>query len=320
LRQIRYLCLLLALVLCLSGCGGASGTEAAPVGSIGDDSVPNAGYSTSAARFEPYQAPAFADSAFHRDLAEADGDAMIDVSAVSDGYVGVSAQSDTRLKFQVVKDETVYNYDLASDGTPSIFPLQSGDGTYRFRIMENVTESRYAERFAVSCDVALKDEFTPFIRPSDYADYSQSSLCVKKAAELAGTVSDEVGVVSEVYAYICRTVTYDTPKAENVQSGYLPDVDETMTSGKGICIDYAALAAAMLRSQGIPTKVIFGYVSPNDLYHAWNMFYTRQTGWVTVSFETKGGQWTRMDLTFVANGADDSFVGNGENYTDLYYY
>ena len=76
----------------------------------------------------------------------------------------------------------------------------------------------------------------------------------------------------------------------------------------------------MLRSQGIPTKMIFGYVAPNNLYHAWNMFYTPETGWVTASFQVNPNNWNRIDLTFSANGADSSFIGNGSNYSDLYNY
>ena len=93
-----------------------------------------------------------------------------------------------------------------------------------------------------------------------------------------------------------------------------------MTSGKGICFDYASLTASMLRSQGIPTKVIFGYVSPDDLYHAWNMFYTEESGWVTVEFAVDPNDWNRLDLTFSAGGTDEKFIGDGSNYTDVYWY
>ena len=234
--------------------------------------------------------------------------------------MAVSATSDRRLKFQVVKDETTYNYDLPSDGRPGIFPLQGGNGSYRFRVMENVVDKKYAELYSLTCDVWLEDEFQPFLRPSTYVSYSRDSECVKKAAELAAGAADELGVVGAVYNYVCGQVSYDRVKAATVKSGYLPNPDETMASGKGICFDYAALAASMLRSQGIPTKMIFGYVAPQDLYHAWNMFYTPQSGWVTVSFEVRGENWTRMDLTFSANGADASFIGDGSNYADVYFY
>lgn len=232
----------------------------------------------------------------------------------------MSVVSDKRLKFQVIKDEATYNYDIASDGTPSILPLQCGDGVYRFRVMENVVDNRYAEIYSTSRDVVLSDEFQPFLRPNDYVNYSKDSDCVKKAQELADSSSDALTLVGSVYDYICTGVVYDYDKAASVKSGYLPTPDETMKSGKGICFDYASLAASMLRSQGIPTKLVLGYVSPNGNYHAWNMFYTKETGWVTVKFEVSGKSWVRLDLTFAASGADPDFIGDGSNYSDLYYY
>lgn len=56
-----------------------------------------------------------------------------------------------------------------------------------------------------------------------------------------------------------KTLTYDKKKAQTVQSGYLPNVDQVLASKTGICFDYAALMTAMLRSQGIPTKLVVGY-------------------------------------------------------------
>ena len=267
-----------------------------------------------------YTAPEFRDAEFHEAAAMLGDRVKLDVSSLDQGYVAVSAVSDMRLKFQVIKDETTYNYDLPSDGTPGIFPLQGGNGSYRFRVMENVVDKKYSELYSFTCDVRMQDEFQPFLRPSTYINYTRDSACVRKAAELAAGCSDELGLVSAVYNFVCSQVTYDREKAATVKSGYLPVPDETMNSGKGICFDYAALAAAMLRSQGIPTKMIFGYVAPQGLYHAWNMFYTPQSGWVTVSFEVRGENWTRMDLTFSANGADATFIGDGSNYSDVYYY
>ena len=267
-----------------------------------------------------YTAPEFRDAEFHEAAAILGDRVKLDVSSLDQGYVAVSAVSDMRLKFQVIKDETTYNYDLPSDGTPGIFPLQGGNGSYRFRVMENVVDKKYSELYSFTCDVRMQDEFQPFLRPSTYINYTRDSACVRKAAELAAGCSDELGLVSAVYNFVCSQVTYDREKAATVKSGYLPVPDETMNSGKGICFDYAALAASMLRSQGIPTKMIFGYVAPQGLYHAWNMFYTPQSGWVTVSFEVRGENWTRMDLTFSANGADATFIGDGSNYSDVYYY
>ena len=269
---------------------------------------------------EAWQSGEFLDSAFHEDLAMDYGSARIDMSAVGSGYVAVSAWSDHRLKFQVLKEDITYTYDIASDGTPSILPLQSGDGEYLFRVMENVTESKYAIMCSDTCYVVMEDEFQPFLRPNDYADYSPDSACIALAQELSAGTGSALETVTAVFDYICSHVVYDHVKAVTVQSGYLPYPDDTLATGMGICFDYASLAASMLRSLGIPTKVIFGYVSPNDLYHAWNMFYTDETGWVTVDYQVSGGNWNRLDLTFSANGADGNFIGDGSNYSDVFFY
>lgn len=322
------MCLLAAVMLCLHGCGNASaggqtgaqqpsGTGGGTAGSASAEGEPAAaGASAPDEKFVPYQAPAFADAVFHADAAQGDGTSLIDLTGTSEGYVAVQAQSDVRLLFQVIKGDTDYNYNLVS-GVPSVFPVQSGDGVYTFRVMEQVETGKYAIAYTIDAEVTLKDEFQPFLRPSDYVNYTEQSACVKMAAELAAGAEDVPGVVAAVYDYICENVVYDTEKAQTVQSGYLPDPDETLATGKGICFDYAALAAAMLRSQGIPVKMIFGYVSPDDLYHAWNMFYTEETGWVTVDYQVSGDSWNRLDLTFSANGKDDKFIGDGGNYEEV---
>lgn len=340
--HMRIYPVLLFLVLGLCGCGSdGMGTQGSQSQSGQDTvnfpeeeselTVPTASYvsgdKSGKEDFTPYQAPEFADSGFHEELAQGKGDVLVDLSAVSQGYLAVSARADSRLKVQVIKqnaEETTYSYNLAQDGTPSVFPIQSGDGSYTVIVAQNTTGTKYTVLYNADFEVKLEDEFQPFLRPSDYVNYNEDSECVKKAAELAEEAEDALGVVAGVYSYICGNVTYDRDLARSIQEKkvtvYLPDVDAVLSSGKGICFDYAALTAAMLRSQGIPTKMIFGDVSPDNLYHAWNMFYTEETGWVTVGYEVSADSWNRLDLTFSANGADGSFIGDGSNYTDVFIY
>ena len=61
----------------------------------------------------------------------------IDTSGVNEGWVCASAASGSRLKFQVVCGDMTYNYDLPNDGTPTLFPINMGNGSYQFRIMQN---------------------------------------------------------------------------------------------------------------------------------------------------------------------------------------
>ena len=345
MRRGGWTCLLPVMLLSLftGGCGGPAVPQESPGGSAPStesassiegtsqvsmvvenqeyEAAPGPG-GAAEADFTPYQAPEFADSAFHAEHAQGNGQVKLDLEHTSEGYIGVSGESDTRLKLQVFMGETEYRYDVPADGTPVIFPLQEGDGTYTIKAMENVESTKYRPLFSIDCEVKLADEFQPFLRPSAYVDYDQDSECVKLAAQLASKEEDALGVVGAVFEYICDNIVYDKEKAQTVQTttGYMPVLDDTLRTGKGICFDYASLVAGMLRSEGIPTKMVFGDVSPDDIYHAWNMFYTEETGWVTVKYEVKAGSWNRLDLTFSANGKDASLIGDGENYLDEKYY
>ena len=292
------------VLLTMSACGGETASART------DASVSDGGTA--------YEVPETKGAVFDEASAEGNSEVLVDLSHQNDGYFGVYCTSDVKIKLQVFKGDETYTYDVTANKV-QIYPLQLGNGQYTIKVMKNIADSKYSEIYVTSADVSIDDEFDPFLRPSQYADYDKSSKCVTKAAELAASSSDANDYISNVYSYVCKNVKYDKKKAENIQPGYLPNPDETFSTGQGICFDYASLAASMLRSQGIPTKIIFGYVGDSgDLYHAWNMYYTKESGWVAVEFEVSKDQWNRLDLTFSANGADSSYIGDGSNYLDVY--
>ena len=301
-----WLVLITAFILC---CCGESGSKA--------QSSPD----TAGQKEKQNPFPNYREAVFDEESAEGNEEILIDVSHANQGYFGVRANSDARLKMQVLKEgETeAYVYDLVNEET-DFFPFQDENGAYEIHVLKNAEENKYYELYSTSADITLENEFVPFLIPCQYADYSETSACVEKAAELAAQSGDENDFILKVYEFVCDNVSYDEEKAKTIQSGYIPDPDETLNTKKGICFDYAALTASMLRSQGIPTKIIFGYVAPDQIYHAWNMFYTEETGWTTVKFQANPNQWNRLDVTFLANGADSKFTGDGTNYTDIYQY
>jgi len=121
---------------------------------------------------------------------------------------------------------------------------------------------------------------------------------------------------------VVKNITYDTELAENVKSGYLPVLDKVLESKKGICFDYAALMTGMLRSQGVPCKLVVGYAG--TIYHAWISVWTEETGWIDGAIFFDGSSWHRMDPTFASSNnkseAINSFISNDVNYTAKYFY
>jgi len=249
--------------------------------------------------------------------------AVIDYSHTEDGYVMVqfTGQTTKRLKAQVKGPATTYTYNLTA-GQWEVFPLSDGNGKYQISVYENVSGTKYAAVTSVSFDVTLKDEFAPYLLPNQYVNYSAASKTVEKAKELVGTEKNVLKKVEKVYDFVVGTLTYDKDKAATVQSGYLPVLDSVLEQKKGICFDYASLMAGMLRSQGVPCKLVVGYAG--TAYHAWISVWSEETGWVDGVIFFDGSAWQRMDPTFASSGNKSAsilkYIGDGKNYTVKYLY
>jgi hypothetical protein len=249
-------------------------------------------------------------------------DISIDASNTSEGYLMVRYQGEAeKTKVQITApDQTVFTYSLAK-GQYETFPLSEGDGTYHLEVLENAYDNMYALAFSQDVDVKLADEFKPFLYPNQYVWFESSSKAVDLAYELSEQSSDDLDFVGKVYAYVTTNITYDTAKAEEVLIDYLPDIDEVLASGTGICFDYASLMAAMLRCQGIPTKLEVGY--SGTAYHSWISVYLEEIGWVDNIISFDGQNWSLMDPTLAASNNNQSvkdYIGDGSNYTVKYSY
>ena len=78
---------------------------------------------------------------------------------------------------------------------------------------------------------------------------------------------------------------YDFDKLNNLQYDYIPVVDDVVKKKLGICYDYSAVLASMLRSLDIKCKLVMGYTPNVKEYHAWNEIYV-------------GGRWVTVDTTY----------------------
>ena len=251
--------------------------------------------------------------------------ATVDASNLPLGFVSVSytGGKDVRIKVQITKTGgTTYTYNLNNKGTAETFPLTEGDGKYTVKVFENTRGTKYAQAYSCSLDLKLTSEFSPFLYSNQYVNFSDDSKVVAKAAELTKGLTTDLDKVTEIYHYVINNITYDYQLAATVASGYLPDVDAVLESGKGICFDYAAVMSSMLRSQNIPCKLIVGYAG--TVYHAWINVYIDGVGWVDHLIYFNGEDWSMMDPTFVSNGKNNpavlKYVGDGTNYTEKYAY
>lgn len=248
----------------------------------------------------------------------------IDATNVNNGYLMVAysgKSSCVKLLFSGPGGQA-YTYTLSPNKGYEVFPLTCGSGSYHLTIYESIDKNQYASIISKDFEVDLENEYLPFLYPNQYVNYNKNSQVIKIAKKLAKNTSSEIEFIGEAYNYVVENISYDSKAAESVTYGYLPEVDHTIKTKKGICFDYAALLTALLRSQGIPTRLEIGYT--DNIYHAWVRVYLREDGWISKDIHAQSGSWKLLDPTFAANSEDNKdilrYIGNGDNYHMKYTY
>jgi hypothetical protein len=249
------------------------------------------------------------------------GGATVDYSNASQGYIMVKYSGGSKkVKLLIKKGSTEYQFTLGGGGGYETFPLTMGDGSYKVGVYTNVQGDQYAVALTTTVQATISNSLSPYLYPNQYVNFNKNSATVKKGQELASGAANQLAIVQSVYNFCVGNISYDTQKAATVQSGYTPNVDSILSSGKGICFDYAAVMATMLRTQNIPTKLQVGYVT-GGIYHAWISVWTPETGWINNIIQFDGKNWKLMDPTLASSGgANASFIGNGANYSLMYQY
>lgn len=252
---------------------------------------------------------------------EKDG-ARIDYSNASEGYIiaSVAGESDRKYKINIKSGSGAQNFSVPYDGTPKVYPLCFGDGTYTVQAFKQVELIQYRALLGVALNVELSSQFVPFLYPNTYCEYDADSVCVKKAAELTAGVERDIDKVKALYRWICDNTEYDHELAKRVkdENWWLPDPDEVIATGKTICFGYSSLMAAMSRSLSIPCRICVGYAGAS--FHAWNEIYTRNGGDIDgVKFSEHC--WNRLCVTFMdtSDGKAADYVMTAKNWRITYY-
>ncbi|POY39970.1 transglutaminase family protein [Flavobacterium alvei] len=93
-----------------------------------------------------------------------------------------------------------------------------------------------------------------------------------------------IEIAQKCSEYIYKNYTY-TKGITNIET----TLDEILVHKKGVCQDFAHLLLQFLRTAGIPSRYVSGYVCPNSTglrgegaTHAWVEFYTPKQGWLGI--------------------------------------
>lgn len=223
------------------------------------------------------------------------GQAILDTKNLENGVIGVhyNTKNSKRIKVMIQKGENKYTYNL--DNQKEDFSLQMGNGNYTINLLENTEGNKYKVVYKDTVVLSMKEENNAFLGSVQMIKWDASMKAIKKAEELVKGAKSDEEKVEKIYQYIVNNIEYDYAKISQLTSDYLPEIDNTLVDNKGICYDYASLFAAMLRSVGVPTKLVKGYAPDVKEYHAWNEVYIgSKEQWVTID-TTVDAQYTKAN-------------------------
>lgn len=275
-------------------------------------------------------------------------------SAAADGYVKVkltkqvapvvACKANSKESFVSGRNEAYLPLEL--DQWVNI-PLFGESGDFQLTIIPTYSNAEQNsskfdeirhENFLVTFKANIKDPNASMLLSHVKMDFENAPKTVAKAAELTKNCETDAEKITAIFEFVAKTIKYDNKLYNDEQKqlvlGENPGVvgkdrnyslDHILDTKTGVCEHYAILMAGMLRSQGIPCKVVSGKVNyPNIdfLKHAW----------VSVSPDTKDlnmsqlgaghdeDGWIRLDPTWGGTPAGRADAAIDKNHESFYAY
>jgi transglutaminase-like putative cysteine protease len=131
--------------------------------------------------------------------------------------------------------------------------------------------------------------------------------CVKYAQKIMEGKKSDADKIKAIYSFMIQNIKYDWDVYNKLPNTYLPNIENTYKTKKGICYDYSSLTASLLRSLGYPTRLVKGYTKLVEGYHAWNEIYMNN-------------KWVIVDTTVDSSMKDPVFSKDKAQYSPSGYF
>lgn len=173
-----------------------------------------------------------------------------------------------------------------------------GNRMGNFNVLDTHTEMTIESRMLVRVNHSLKIPEIDATSVNDIREDKEKSilllrLCyidtIEKQNEIENILREInienksiIEIAQQCNAYVFENFTY-TKGITNIET----TVDEILTLKKGVCQDFAHILLQLLRTAGIPSRYVSGYICPNEsgfrgegATHAWVEIYTPTQGWL----------------------------------------
>ncbi len=201
----------------------------------------------------------------------------------NEGTVKVNYEIDANRQYKLIikKGDFQYTYYLLENEI--VVPLQLGAGKYS-GLIYSLSDKKQIKLHKIKQFVFNSTNSAVFLSPSQEINWDMEDLFIKKSKELIKEVESDEEKIEVLATFVIENWTYDFEKASSIIQPYVPNLNNIYTEKKGVCYDFSAMLAAMLRSNNIEAKLVKGHSEHVNGYHAWNEVLV-------------DGQWKIIDAT-----------------------
>jgi transglutaminase-like putative cysteine protease len=198
------------------------------------------------------------------------------------------------------ENQEVLQYQILITHNPDVDISEDyyGNRVGNFNVLDTHSEMTIESRMLVRVNHSLKIPDIDATSVEDIQEEKQKSILLLRLCyiddiekqneinEILKTISIEnksiIEIAQQCNTYVFENFTY-TKGITNIET----TVDEILTLKKGVCQDFAHILLQLLRTAGIPSRYVSGYICPNEsglrgegATHAWVEIYTPKQGWL----------------------------------------
>lgn len=161
----------------------------------------------------------------------------------------------------------------------------------------------------VSSDYSGLSFAQTYLAPSFHIESDNQSI-IEYARQIVDQESNPLQKARKIYGFVNKYITYDASEFSNKGALY------GLTTARGVCYEYSTLMVALLRSSGVPARMVQGYkvdyhnitkmpkladgrINLVDSAHAWVEFYLPGIGWIpsepTINYTLNGRKQIAWD-------------------------
>ena len=191
-------------------------------------------------------------------------------------------------------------FELNITGRPlvDIYTDYFGNKVGDFNVLEPHTTLSIDSRFTINLAELPANPIFPPITIAELSNLIQNDIPLLSLAD-AERINQQKqidDILTEIQAYqmpiheaavACNSFVFKSFQYQKGITSVQTTVDEIMEHRSGVCQDFAHVLLQMLRTLGVPSRYVSGYICPNKsglrgegATHAWVEYYLPGTGWV----------------------------------------